>query len=384
MARAIEAEHPDRPVSADLLRAQVRELASAFASERLLQEADRGVDTEPQNRVMRNRWRLLAGLGVTSAVVVAPAGTSLAAPASGTAVVKPVAEAWYRTTPACALAGGCGGAGAAPSAYAADTLHVGVLAGLEEARTYLQFDLTVLPSGTQPTGGTLLLPVATGGFDGTRAPDAATMQACAVKAPVKDVDGSFAAPPEVDCEAASAPAKFVPAAASEPPAFTVDLGALAAAWTTASPGAVVLLPTSDTAPLANWHVAFSDRTRKADGAVAISARLAITSDSVDTGGNETFVAPPPFDPALAVEPAPAFDSAAPALSAELPLLPAPVPQPQAAPVTGPAPATQPVTPVAATLPSGFRYPGVFLLPLLVAAAVAWLARALTRDLVAAA
>ena len=343
------------------------------------------IDRKAQNQGMRTTCRLLAGLGLTAIAVLGPAVPALAAPASGTSVVKPSAEAWYRAAPACALPTGCADAGA-PSPYSPDTLHVGVVGGVEEARTYLQLDLTALPSGTQITGGTLQLPVATGGSDGTRAPETATIQACAVKAPVKDADGSTAAPPEVDCEAASAPAKFVEASGSNPASYTVDLGALTSAWASAAPGAIALLPAAETAPPANWHAAFSDRTRKGEGVVPISASLAFTSASFDTADTDTFVAPPPFEPAPAVQEAPAFDSgsfAAPALSAETPLLPEPAPQPQTAPVAATTPvAAQQAIPVAASLPAGFRYPAVFLLPLLVGAAVAWLGRALTRDLVA--
>ena len=342
------------------------------------------IGAEPQNQVMRTTSRLLAGVGLTAVAVLGPALPAVAAPASSTTVVKPVAEAWYRSTPACALPTGCADAGGAPSPYPADTLHVGVVGGLEEARTYLQLDLGALPSGTQITGGTLLLPVAAVGGEGNRSPQTATMQACAVTAAVEDADGSFATPPGVDCKAASVPAKLVPAAGSTPAAFTVELGAFISAWASATPGAVALLPAEDTAPSASWHVAFSDRTRTGEGVVPISASIGFTSASVDTGDTDTFVPPPPVEPAPVAEAPPACDGgsfAASPLSAEVPLAPAPAPQSQAAPVAATAPIVQQVTPVAASLPTGFRYPAVFLLPLLVAVAAAWLGRALTRDLV---
>jgi hypothetical protein len=54
---------------------------------------------------------------------------------------------------------------------------------------------------------------------------------------------------------------------------------------------------------------------------------------------------------------------------------------QAAPAPVSEPPVQQVVPAASFVQSGFRYPAVFLLPLLLAAGAAWLGRALTRDLV---
>jgi len=332
---------------------------------------------------MRVASQVLLGLCLTTGAVLGPALPVFAA-GSGTMTVKPSAEAWYRVTPACGLPTGCVDLTGAPSQYSADTLHVGVNAGQEEARTYLQLDLGQLPAGTKPSGGTLLLPVADGGNDGTRAPETAKLRACAVKSEVKDVDGAFTAPPEVDCEIATAPANFVPATGDKPAAFTVDLGSLTDAWQgDVRPGAIALVPAAETAAPDSWHVAFSDRTRTGAGVVPISAALVFVSTSVDTSGDQApVVEPPPFESA----PAPAFDSgafsgdsggspsfAAPAITAETPLLPAP------APVAAP---DQQVVPVAQSfVQQGFRYPAVFLLPLLLAVGAGWIGRALTRDLV---
>lgn len=330
---------------------------------------------------MRCVVRLLLATGLTAGAVVGPAATVLAA-ATGTLVAQPSAEAWYRTTPACALPPtGCADLSAAPSPYAPDTLHVGVNAGAEEARTYLQLDLAALPAGTRPTAGTLLLPVAAGAQDGTRAPETAKLRACAVTEAVADVDGSFTAPPAVDCGAASVPARFVPAAGADPAAFTVDLAPLAATWSSgAVPGAVALLPAEETAPPDSWHVAFSDRTRTGAGVVPISASLAFVSSAFDTTSAAPPVVPAPAFEAPVQQP-PAFEAptsfAAPAAVAA-PLLPEAAAPPAPAPVAAPA---QQVVPVAQSfVQGGFRYPGVFLLPLVLAVAAGWLGRALTRDL----
>ena len=331
------------------------------------------------NRDMKPVHRVLAGLCLTSAMVVVPAAAAAAA-GSGTAVVKPSAEAWYRTTPACTLPIGCVDATGAPSPYPAQTLHVGVNAGQEEARTYLQLDLAGLPSGTKPSGGTLLLPVAGGGDSGTRSPETATIQACAVSAAVEDADGSFATPPEADCDAASVPATYVAAEGENPAALTVALADLVTAWDGGSaPGAVALLPSADTAPPATWHVAFSGRERQGEGVVPISARLSYVSASVDTAEEPApVVPPPPFEPVT--EAPQSFDTgtsfAAPPLTVDTPVEPQPAPQP--APVAA-APEQQ-VVPVASVVDTTFRYPAVFLLPLAVAVLAGWLGRALTRDL----
>ena len=339
---------------------------------------------------MRQAPRVLLGVCLTAGAVLGPALPALAA-GSGIATVKPAAEAWYRTAPPCGLPTGCAPLSAAPSQYPPDTLHVGVNAGTEEARTYLQLDLAQLPAGTKPSGGTLLLPVA-GSDDGTRAPQTAKLRACAVKDEVKDeVQGSFAAPPAADCETASVEAVFVAAAGENPAAFTVDLATLTAAWESgAQPGALALLPAEGTAPPDSWHVAFSDRTRTGEDVVPITAALAFVSASFDTSSQPApTVAPPPFEPA----PAPALGSssgstdfggettfAAPVLTGSAPLLPAPAAQ--AAPAPAAAPAQQQVVPVAQSfVQGGFRYPAVFLLPLLLAVGAGWLGRALTRDLV---
>ncbi|MCA1710591.1 MAG: hypothetical protein LC789_02700 [Actinobacteria bacterium] len=339
---------------------------------------------------MRSAPRVLLGLCLTGAAVLGPAVPALAA-GSGTATVKPTAEAWYRSTPACTLPTGCADLGATPSPYPADTLHVGVNAGMEEARTYLQLDLGKLPAGTKPSGGTLLLPVASSN-DGTRAPETAKMRACAVKAAVTDVDGSFGKPPEANCEAASAPATFVPAAGANPAAFTVDLAALTAAWEDdMRAGALVLLPAKSTAAPDSWHVALSDRTRTGTGIVPISAALAFVSTSFDTDTAESpTVAPPAFEssPAFTSGSAPAgleagTSFAAPPFSAAAPLLPAPTVRQAAPAAVAAAPVQRQLVPVASVVQGGFRYPGVFLLPLLLAVSAAWLGRALTRELIAA-
>lgn len=268
----------------------------------------------------------------------------------------------------------------ATTQYAADTLHVGVLLGQEEARTFLQLDLSKLPAGTKPAGGQLRLPVASGGRDGTRAPETAAIRACLVTKPVEDVDGEVGTGPEPDCEAVSTEAGFVAATDEAPAVFTVDLAALARAWDTSSaPGTLALLPAEDVAPTDNWHVAFSDRTREGEGVAKIMAVVSFVSTAVDvqqdpappvTAPAESLQAPTSTPPeSFAAPSVPTFDGP---IAVAPPAQPAPAPAPE----TGP----QQVVPAATFIDSSFRYPAVFLLPLLFAIGAAWLGRALTRDL----
>ncbi|MCU1588508.1 MAG: hypothetical protein JWN31_2001, partial [Frankiales bacterium] len=183
--------------------------------------------------------RVLAGVFLLA--LAGPAGAAVADAGSGTATVKPAAEAWYRTTPACTLPTGCVDLSAAPSPFPAGTLHVGAVGDQEVARTYLRLDLSALPAGTKPAGGTLRLPVASQA-DGSVLPDMATLQACAVTGSVADVDGAFTPPPTADCAKASTPATYAAAAGTAPATFTVNLSALASAWEGgASPGAIALV-----------------------------------------------------------------------------------------------------------------------------------------------
>ena len=329
--------------------------------------------------------RAVLALSLAGGSALGPA-TAAAAAGSGSVPTAPKAEAWYRAPQSCALPTGC--PATPPSQYSPDTLHVGVLAGQEEARTFLQLDLGALPAGTKPAGGQLRLPIATGPRDGSRAPETAKLRACLVTEPVEDAAGEVGTGPATDCDAASVDATYVPAATDASAAFTVDLASLAAAWTTsAAPGALALLPAEGTTPTDAWHVAFSDRTREGDGVARITAAVSFVGTAVDVEqeppppvrapvDTEFFVPPAAFSPTgVLAAPAPVFEAPG--------AVPPVQPEPQAA-LAAPAPqaAAAQAVPVASFVDAGFRYPGVFLLPLLFAVAAGWLGRALTRDLAA--
>jgi hypothetical protein len=336
---------------------------------------------------MTGRLLMRVAVCCVSLPLVAAFASSAAAAApdaagSGSATVGVLSDAWYAASSACtASPTGCLPAAPPATAYPAKTLHVGAVAGQEESRTYLTLNLTSLPAGTSLTGGSLRVPVASE-QDGSLAPDTATLQACAVTGSFKDdVDGSTAAPPAVDCKRATAPAKYVAAAGTAPAVFTVDLSAFATAWTAgATTQGIVLLPASDTAPGSTWHVSMSAHDRQVAAPQHISAVVSYASAAGDLADTDTFgdavttpadagtgsasFAAPPLAPVATNQVTTSVGAAVPVVA------------PQAPPVAP----TQQFQPQAAITVGGFRYPGVFLLPILLAVACGWLARALTRDL----
>jgi hypothetical protein len=316
-------------------------------------------------------------------LMAAPAGaatptTPREAAGSGTTTVGVLADAWFSASSACtATPAGCLPAGPPATPYPAKTLQVGVLGGVEESRTYLSLNLTGLPGGTNLTGGTLRLPVGAN-TEGSVAPDTATLQACLVKAAFKDdVEGSTSAPPAIDCKQASSPAKYVAAAGSAPEMFTVDLTPFASAWTEgALAQGIALVPTDDTAPPSTWHVSLSAHDREVAAPMRISAQVTYASAAGDISA--------PFEDAVTPADTGAASFAAPPLaptaSVSVPDTSVPATTPVIAPQAAPVAPAQQFQPTAAITVGGFAYPAVFLLPILLAVAGGWLARALTRDL----
>jgi hypothetical protein len=207
------------------------------------------------------------------------------------------------------------------------------------------------------------------------------MQACLATGTFKDdVAGSPEKPPNIDCKAASSPAKYVAAAGAVPEMFTVNLAPFALAWSGGATSAgIVLVPTTDTGPGSAWHVALSGHDRTVAAAMHISATVTYSSSS--TTDSSSFDAAPPLDTSNTGTGSASFAAPplAPVATPQLPTVSAPqAPDvaPQASPVA-PAPQLQPA---AAVTVGGYAYPGVFLLPILLAVAGGWLARSLTRDL----
>lgn len=349
-----------------------------------------------QTRQVSTRRAVRLGVACAASVplALALAGPALAAPpvasaGAGTATVGVASDAWYAASSACtATPTGCLPAALPASAYPAKTLQVGVAGGQEESRAYLALDLTALPAGTRLTGGVLRLPVGST-EDGSRLPDTATLQACLVTGSVNDdAEGSTEQPPTIDCKTASAPAKYLAAAAPAAEMFTVDLAPFVNAWSSGGgAAAIALVPAADTPPDSGWHVALSAHDRTVPAAQHVSAT--VTFSAAQSSGD----VPPPTVDVVAPPPATSLGTgsasfAAPPLApvSTVQLAPAVTPElPAAAPAVAPqaAPAAPQSQPQAVALVSGFAYPGVFLLPILLLAAAGWMGRALTRDLTAA-
>lgn len=349
-------------------------------------------------------------LALAGAALLGPALPVLAQAEPQSVQVGTAAEAWYRPPPSCESPLGCGTGAALPSPFPPGTLQVGVAAGVEESRAYVQLDVSALPPGAVPVGGTLTVPVGSPA-DGSRAPETAKVRLCLVTGLVTDgVEGDVAEPPAIDCMAAQSPATFVPAADPQPAALTVDLAPFAAAWAAgALMQGLAVVPAEGVPPTDSWHVAFSRRDRMVEGAVPVSATLLLDSgsDTADADsaldlifGGEQSAAPldssPSLDSSPPLDSSPSFDSSfdsppaadlslsSPSFVAEFPAVPE-LPSGSEPSATPPALAQQPATQPVAALPQvltigGFAYPAVFLLPLLLAGVAAWAGRALTRDL----
>lgn len=316
----------------------------------------------------------LAGVVLVGGVLaLLPPGAALAA-RSGSAQVTTASDSWYRASLACGTPLGCP---TAPSTYPAGTRHVGVQLGSEESRTYLQLDLSMVPDDARLTGGLLTVPLG-GVEDGTASPETAAVLACVAFDPVATADGTYtASPPEPSCSAGSAPGRYVAAVGTSPAELVFDLRSLVALWQSAVVrGVVVLLPQPGAALTDTWHVAFSSASRT--GGVAkprATLHYDASASPTPTGG----ISPrPSVDVPVAQPGNPVLPGLGPTGA---PLPQAPQAQPPVVATAPPAVIDQPadVVPVSVVLPR-FRYPGVFLLPLLFAAVGVWLARALTREL----
>jgi hypothetical protein len=332
-------------------------------------------------RRARRRVAALAGGGITAALLLVP--VPVRAAQSETVTVPMRAESWYRPLPGlatglpdtCDLPTGCAPGipdppVPLPSPYPEGFLHVGVGAGIEESRTYLGLDLNGLSADVEPIGGTLTLPITTDPTAGVVLPETAKVVACHVPSFLTDgVAGDLTEAPVPDCTIAS-PATYVAAEGDVPAALVVDLGPFAELWS-AGVASLVLLPEEGLPPTETWHVAFSGRGRDAPDAVPITAQLELGGEAdvaedveidLPVASSSGGFAPPRLDGSASF--------AAPPL--------APPVEPELV-VTDRTPAmtTQPVVSVVG---GRYAYPVVLLLPLLVAAAIAWAGRALTRDL----
>ena len=320
---------------------------------------------------------ITAGLVVGSAAI----GFVPIASASTDVTLTPTVEAWYQPNPTCLTPAGCVTQEALPvappaelptlpatSPYPAGTLHVGVTAGAETARTYLRFPFEQL-SGKTVTAATLTIPLDVTPESGSASPDLAKIALCATNSTkIEASEGTTNEPPASDC-AVSVPATYV---ATPQPHLMANLGSLAAGLPQLT-GLALLPDKSKATPTDAWHVAFSSRTRT-DAAKTPPASLTVTLDDEapeDFGTVDEPVSPPETGGITGVAPVPNTGFV------NTPSVQAPVTG--AAPTVSGSVANPPVSqPQLRTV--GYAYPAVWLLPLAFLILVPAVARSLTKDL----
>jgi hypothetical protein len=326
---------------------------------------------------------LTLGLLVPATAAALPWDSSAADNGSGSYPASLVAESWYRAGADTLPRLGCGipAVGCAPivsdasvpNQYPAQTLHVGVTGGAEDSRTYLTLANSSVPVGTDVTGGTLTLPVATDTEAGTTASETASLRACQVKAQVKNgVEGGIGGAPAVDCSVTSR-AVFTAAKGSVGPFFTIDLSPFAKDLNLGQ-ASIALVPGDE--PGTAWHVAMSRSDRNVSGARRITAMLR-------TGVDVQQPATTPVDEVSDAGPPAAGFTSGQLVTPGLESAPVPVPPQVTQPVTAPAGGAAPVrlAPVAArTISRSVLSPVTLLLPLLLLVGAAWVSRTFTREL----
>lgn len=321
----------------------------------------------------RRCHRLANGFACLVIALTITAGTSsLALAEAGELQVPNAAEAWFATPPAddCASPAGCPPVIVPPvPLYPAHTLHVGIAGGLENARSYLNLDVSSLPADATATTGTLVLPVSTDAQAGNAQVAAAQIVACLSVERVPDgVEGSYAKPPAISCSA-TARASYQ----AKTGTFTIDLANFLRAWNAGEPRlGLVLLPAAGSPATEAWHVAFNGRGLQ--GVPHISSTLNLTSTApVDPSGPPVVLAPVPPPGALpgsGVVPVPVLgpvvQTSGPAQEVELAAAPAAA---AAAQITGPTEAAD----------HAFHYPQLLLLPWVLAIGAVYLVRTLLAD-----
>jgi hypothetical protein len=307
---------------------------------------------------------LLLPLAIAGPSIMLPAAFHDAAAGVG-APVALGAEAWYSSPQLCLIPQLCLPISSPLAAtYPAGTLHIAAAAGNESARTYLS--LRRLPKGTTVTTGILRLPLDTSPLDGSLAPDLAKIKACTTSLPIRAVEGSTAKPPATDCTDAPT-SRIIGTPASE---LDIDLGPIAHRLSTPGAG-LALLPVLSVG--VTWDVTVSsDRRPKSSTTTPV---LILTTTSNSSGSTPSAPSSPPTpthsrgtDPGTVAIPSGPVD-----IGPEL---------------TEPPPATVSPPQIAASVPvayrrlapHGFDYPVVFLVPLLILAALLGFGRQLTRPL----
>lgn len=143
--------------------------------------------------------------------------------------------------------------------FPAGTLHVGILGGQEQYRSYIKLNLVSLPFDAMLEGGTLTLPIVDEEQSGTANLEAAKLQVCFMEKPFQGGDaGVVATPPEADCGTKAAANLITQANAK---LFTVDLKLFAQRWAAGEANNGLALIVTDAAKQAGetWQVAISGK-----------------------------------------------------------------------------------------------------------------------------
>lgn len=329
-------------------------------------------------RVHRGSWQhwsrmaLATGMAAISITVAsAPADAKEAE-----SVTRDVEGSWYQPNPTCASVLGCQEL-PLPSAYPAGTVHVGVLAGVEESRTFVAIDL---PQGKELESGMLTMPVSA---EFSRVPEGARLQACLATGVFDPADqGSTSTSPTPLCDFSSPVKVGVP---DDPQAalnvtMTVDLAPFLTTWATESKGLLAIVPVADVTVTDAWHVAFSTSARAADTGefTPMSAKFVVASRETQPDPGDDDVTPPVDNTGSDGFTSGPVSSGTFTPPAAPPISNAPEMGPPPAPV-----AADPTAPVVSAAPMqlvGYRYPGVYVVPLIFALGLVWATRAFTADL----
>lgn len=287
------------------------------------------------------------------------------------------AQAWYITpVTACTLPVGCPPEPAPQSVslYPKGTLHIAVEGGQSAAHAYVKPDLTSIPAGANLRAGTMTLPVTQDLPFGNARVESAAIVGCLITEPITDgVEGGITDPPAYDCEQASSPAKSRKDAKS----FTLDLAPFLRLWSAGTPAlGIALVPAPGQAPDANWQATFNGKGSEATPRISANISYAPT---VETQGND----PLPPTEAVAAPPTSGGVDAGPPAVPEIGEAPEAVSPPPASAGGPPAPevSSDSQAQVARLVNTPwYSYGGVVYLPLVLIAAIAIIARSLTRPL----
>lgn len=211
---------------------------------------------------LRRSWRL----GFAGAALVF-LGTPVGPVGAATVEVGTSVEAWYARVPTTPLASRPPG-----------TIHVGVMFGREESRSYLALDVTGVDVD-RVTGGQLRLPIDAAS---SRSPELAAVDVCLAGTTGPAVEGSTGEPPPADCRTSS-PATFDGAAGQ----LVADLGPFASSLRTAG---LAVVPRA-AAPTDSWHVAIWGAKSTSPSARPIRASLLLPDPPAATAKAEAPAAP---------------------------------------------------------------------------------------------